>query len=130
MMSASAKVSSNGLSQGVSSQAPPMEFALATLGVLGLIVLVLVLIARAYPGSGADLLDWKPTRSPELEAQLEVDDVQQMIDAQNEYRRKRGAEELTGEQVSEWAREDEELRERARQGHERRLRELEDELGV
>jgi hypothetical protein len=32
--------------------------------------------------------------------------------------------------VSEWAREDEELRERARQGHERRLRELEDELGV
>ena len=107
-----------------------MEFALATLGVLGLIVLVLVLIARAYPGSGADLLDWKPTRSPELEAQLEVDDVQQMIDAQNEYRRKRGAEELTGEQASEWAREDEELRERARQGHERRLRELEDELGV
>jgi hypothetical protein len=69
-----------------------MEFALATLGVLGLIVLVLVLIARAYPGSGADLLDWKPTRSPELEAQLEVDDVQQMIEAQNEYRRKRGAE--------------------------------------
>jgi hypothetical protein len=107
-----------------------MEFALATLGVLGLIVLALVLIARAYPGSGADLLDWKPTRSPELEAQLEIDDVQQMIDAQNEYRRKRGAEELTGEQVSEWAREDEELRERARQGHEKRLRELEDELGV
>jgi hypothetical protein len=107
-----------------------MEFALATLGVLGLIVLVLVLIARAYPGSGADLLDWKPTRSPELEAQLEVDDVQQMIEAQNEYRRKRGEEELTGEQVSEWAREDEELRERARQGHESRLRELEDEMGV
>ena len=107
-----------------------MEFMLATLGMIGVIVLLLVLLARAYPGSGADLLDWKPTRSPELEAQLEIDDVQQMIEAQNEYRRRRGAEDLTPEQVSEWAREDEELRERARQGHERRLRELEDELGV
>ena len=103
---------------------------LATLGMIGVIVLLLVPLARAYPGSGADLLDWKPTRSPELEAQLEIDDVQQMIEAQNEYRRRRGAEDLTPEQVSEWAREDEELREKARQGHERRLRELEDELGV
>jgi len=107
-----------------------MEFMLATLGMIGVIVLLLVLLARAYPGSGADLLDWKPTRSPELEAQLEIDDVQQMIEAQNEYRRRRGADDLTPEQVSEWAREDEELREKARQGHERRLRELEDELGV
>jgi hypothetical protein len=115
--------------QGLSSH-HPVEFMLATLGMIGLIVLLLVLLARAYPGSGADLLDWKPTRSPELEAQLEIDDVQQMIEAQNEYRRRRGAEELTPEQVSEWAREDEELRERNRQGHERRLRELEDELGV
>jgi hypothetical protein len=107
-----------------------MEFMLATLGMIGVIVLVLVLLARAYPGSGADLVDWRPTRSPELEAQLEIDDVQQMIEAQNEYRRKRGAEQLTPEQVSEWAREDEELREKNRQSHERRLRELEDELGV
>jgi hypothetical protein len=52
-----------------------MEFMLATLGMIGLIVLLLVLLARAYPGSGADLLDWKPTRSPEVEAQLEIDDV-------------------------------------------------------
>jgi hypothetical protein len=107
-----------------------MEFMLATLGMIGVIVLLLVLLARAYPGSGADLLDWKPTRSPEVEAQLEIDDVQQMIEAQNEYRRRRGAEDLTPEQVSEWAREDEALREKAREGHERRLRELEDELGV
>ena len=58
---------------------------------IALIVLVLVLLARAYPGSGADLVDWKPTRSFEDEAQLEVDDVQQMIEAQNEMRRRRGA---------------------------------------
>ena len=52
-----------------------MEFVLVTLGMVGLIVLCLVLLARAYPGSGADLVDWKPTRSHEVEAQLEVDDV-------------------------------------------------------
>jgi hypothetical protein len=107
-----------------------MEFFLATMGLIGLIVLLLVLLARAYPGSGADLLDWKPTRSPELEAQLEVDDVQQMIEAQNEYRRRRGEDDLTEEQVHEWATEDEQLRERARRGQEERLRDLEDELGV
>jgi hypothetical protein len=107
-----------------------MEFMFATLGMIGLIVLLLVLLARAYPGSGADLLDWKPTRSPEVEAQLEIDDVQQMIDAQNEYRRRRGAEDLTESDVEEWAKEDEKIRERGRRAHEQRLRDLEDELGV
>jgi len=102
----------------------------ATLGMIGLIVLLLVLLARAYPGSGADLVDWKPTRSPELEAQLEIDDVQQMIDAQNEYRRRRGAEELTEEQVHEWATEDEKVRTQARDAYEKQLRDLEDELGA
>ncbi|MGH2990595.1 MAG: hypothetical protein ACRDMA_12170 [Solirubrobacterales bacterium] len=107
-----------------------MEFMFASVGMIGLIVLVLVLLARAYPGSGADLVDWKPTRSPEVEAQLEIDDVQQMIDAQNEYRRRRGAEELTEDQVQEWATEDERVRTQARDAHEKRLRDLEDELGV
>jgi hypothetical protein len=101
-----------------------------TLGMIGLIVLVLVLLARAYPGSGADLVDWKPTRSFEDEARLEMEDVQQMIDAQNEYRRKRGAEELTGEQVDRWVEEDEAVRERARPEMQRKLDDLEDELGA
>ncbi|MGH2961192.1 MAG: hypothetical protein ACRDL3_03220 [Solirubrobacterales bacterium] len=107
-----------------------MEFMFASVGMIGLIVLVLVLLARAYPGSGADLVDWKPTRSPEVEAQLEIDDVQQMIDAQNEYRRRRGAEELTEDQVQEWATEDERVRTQARDAYEKRRRDLEDELGV
>src|SRR5687767_12043987 len=101
-----------------------------TLGAIGLIVLCLVLLARAYPGSGADLVDWKPTRSHEVEAQLEVDDVQQMLDAQNEYRRKRGARELTEDDANEMAREDERIRERARRANEAQLDELEDEYGV
>ena len=64
-------------------------------GLVGFIVLVLVLLARAYPGSGADLVDWRPTRSYEDEARLETEDIQQMIEAQNEMRRRRGEPELT-----------------------------------
>ncbi|HEY8001959.1 MAG TPA: hypothetical protein VID76_08490 [Solirubrobacterales bacterium] len=107
-----------------------MGFMFITLGMIGFIVLCLVLLARAYPGSGADLVDWKPTRSHELEAQLEVDDVQQMLDAQNEYRRRRGAPELTEDDANAMAREDEAIRERARRSYEGRLDELEDEFGV
>jgi len=36
------------------------------------------------------VLDWKPTRSPEVEAQNELDDIDQMLAAQNAMRRKRG----------------------------------------
>jgi hypothetical protein len=104
-----------------------VDFVLLTLAMVGFIVLCLVLLARAYPGSGADLVDWRPTRSHEVEAQLEVDDVQQMLDAQNEYRRRRGASELTEADARAMAREDEAVRERARGGAERRL---EDELGA
>jgi hypothetical protein len=107
-----------------------MEFVAISLGMVGLIVLCLVLLARAYPGSGADLVDWKPTRSHEVEAQLEIDDVQQMIEAQNEYRRRRGQADLTEEDANRMAREDEAIRERARQTHDRRLDELEDEYGA
>jgi hypothetical protein len=92
-----------------------MEFILISFGMVALVVVVLVLIARAYPGSGADLLDWKPSRSYEDEAMLELEDVQQMIDAQNAYRRKRGAKELTEADAHAMAREDEEVRRRWRE---------------
>jgi hypothetical protein len=49
--------------------------------------------------SARDYLDWKPTRSPEVEAQNEVDDIEQMIAAQNEMRRRRGAPETTVEEI-------------------------------
>ena len=61
----------------------------------------MVVLARTFQGhSVADLLDWKPTRSPEVEAQNEVDDMQQMIEAQNALRRKRGAKEITEADVA------------------------------
>ena len=75
----------------------PFTFIVA--GGLGALIVVLVLIGLYYPGSGADVLDWKPTRSPEVDAQNEIDDVQQMIDAQNAMRRRRGAPERNEEQI-------------------------------
>jgi hypothetical protein len=104
-----------------------VDFVAISLVMVGLIVLCLVLLARAYPGSGADLVDWKPTRSHEVEAQLEIDDVQQMIEAQNEYRRRRGEAELTEDDAQRMAKEDEAIRDRARQARDRRL---EEEQGV
>jgi hypothetical protein len=89
-----------------------VDFILISLAMVGFIVLCLVLLARAYPGSGADLVDWKPTRSHEVEAQLELDDVAQMIEAQNEYRRKRGEADLTEDDAEQMAREDNAVRER------------------
>lgn len=66
--------------------------------IVGIVVLAgvgVVLLGVFYPGSGADQLDWKPTRSPEVEARNEVDDLDQMTEAVNAKRRARGAGELT-----------------------------------
>src|SRR5258705_13931007 len=92
-----------------------MVFIALTLGLLVLLFLIMVALARAFEGhSVADLIDWKPTRSPEVEAQNEVDDVRQMIEAQNVYRRRRGAKEITEEDVERQAREDQAIRARGR----------------
>jgi hypothetical protein len=92
-----------------------MVFIALTLGLLVLLFVIMVVLARTFQGhSVADLLDWKPTRSPEVEAQNEVDDVQQMIDAQNALRRKRGAKEITEADVERQAREDQAIRARGR----------------
>lgn len=92
-----------------------MTFVLLTLGLLALLFVIMVVLARAFQDhSVADLLDWKPTRSYEVEAQLEIDDVQQMVDAQNELRRKRGAKEITEEDAERMALEDEVVRARGR----------------
>jgi len=58
-------------------------------------VLIFLAIGKWYPGSGADQIDWRPTRSIEDEVQLELDDVDQMLEAQNERRRASGRAELT-----------------------------------
>jgi hypothetical protein len=53
--------------------------------------------------SALDILDWKPTRSPVVEAENELDDIDQMIEAQNEIRRRLGRPERTLSDIeSEW----------------------------
>ena len=91
-----------------------MLYILGTLGLLAFMIGVLVLVGRHYPGTNAELIDWKPTRSPEVEAQNEIDDVRQMMDAQNEMRRRRGAPEMTEAELQEKVAEDERLRLRGR----------------
>lgn len=105
-----------------------MGFVLLTLGMVAFIVLILVLLGRAYPGSGADLLDWKPTRDIGTEVQLEQDDIKQMIAAQNEYRRRRGAAEITELDAERMAAEDNRVRNRSRGMDEGTLAEVEREL--
>jgi hypothetical protein len=95
-----------------------MWFVLGTVGMVLLIVGVLFLIDHFYTGSNADLLDWKPTRSAEVEVQNEIDDVQQMLEAQNEMRRRRGAPERNERELREEveAEELEQLRQRRGSG--------------
>ena len=77
-----------------------MLFVLGTIGIVLFIVGVVVLVGRAYPGTGAELVHWEPTRSPEVEAQNEIDDVAQMLEAQNERRRRRGLPDRTEEEIA------------------------------
>jgi hypothetical protein len=97
---------------------PVDEFAVFVL--FGFLVAfgVFLALGRWYPGSGAEQVDWRPTRSPEVEAELELDDVDQMLEAQNARRRASGRPERTEEdiraQVAEDERWREELRRRAR----------------
>lgn len=92
-----------------------MGFVLGTVGVLAFMVGVLLVVGHFYEGQESDLVDWKLTRSPEVEAQNEIDDLRQMLEAQNEMRRRRGAPEIDGEKLREEV-EEEEL-ERLRRGN-------------
>ena len=66
---------------------------------LALLLLVFLAIGKWYPGTGADVLDWQPTRSYEDEIRLEIEDIDEMLEASNERRRRTGRPELTEDQV-------------------------------
>ena len=69
-------------------------------GIFVFMILFILALGVFYPGSGAKQLRWKPTRSDEQEAENEVDDVAQMLEATNERRRRRGAAPLTEEGIT------------------------------
>ena len=85
------------------------------LGGLVVVVGILFALGKYYPGSGAEQVDWRPTRSPELEAELELDDVDQMLEAQNERRRATGRPEITEADAQAWVDDDERLRRELRE---------------
>jgi acyl-CoA reductase-like NAD-dependent aldehyde dehydrogenase len=74
-------------------------FAVIMLGIVGGLIAALVLLGLLHPRTGAQTLDWKPTRSVETEIQNEIDDLDQMLEAANARRRRRGEPELTEETV-------------------------------
>ena len=84
-------------------------------GTLAFFVVFVLLLGMFSKRSAIDILDWKPTRSPEVEAQNDIDDVQQMIDAQNAIRRRRGLPDRDEEEIAASVRRHrEELADRAR----------------
>jgi hypothetical protein len=90
------------------------EFAWLVTGGLIVTILIFLAIGKWYPGSGADQVDWHPTRSIEQEIELELDDVDQMIEANNERRRASGRPEIDEESLrAEVAAEERRLRERS-----------------
>ena len=93
-----------------------MLLLLGTVAVLFFVVGVVVVVGHFYPGDDAELIDWFPTRSPEVEVQNEIDDVRQMLEAQNEMRRRRGAQELTERDIEARVIEDERWKSRMHRG--------------
>jgi hypothetical protein len=89
-------------------------FVWVMVGLFALLLVFIILLGLFYPGTGADQLDWKPTRSPELEAQNEIDDLDEMLTATNQKRRARGLEPLTEDAMHARVREDRALRESLR----------------
>jgi hypothetical protein len=96
------------------------EFAVFVLCGFIVVLGIFLALGKWYPGSGAEQVHWRPTRSPEMEAQLELDDVEQMLEAQNARRRASGRRELTEDDVRAQVAEDERLREKLRRRAARR----------
>jgi len=65
------------------------------LGLVAALLIFVLLLGRYHPRSGNDVLRWQTTRTPEQEVQNEIDDLDQMLEAANARRRRRGDAELT-----------------------------------
>jgi hypothetical protein len=75
-------------------------FLAMVLGLPAVIVTIALLAAHLHKEGYAELLDWKPTRSPQREVELELGELDQMLAAQNRYRLERGAPTRSLEEVS------------------------------
>jgi hypothetical protein len=99
-------------------------FSWVMIGIFAAFLGGILLLGLYSPRSGADVLDWRPTRSPEAESENEVDDIAQLLEASNALRRRRGAAERTEDEVADAVHADQrELDRRARE-YRRRKAEL------
>jgi len=69
--------------------------ALIIVGGLGGLVVAMLLLGWSGPGHGPEAADWHPAQSAQNRAQDEADDLEQMLEAANRRRRRRGEAELT-----------------------------------
>jgi hypothetical protein len=92
-------------------------FVVIMVGLVGGLLVALILLGLFYPGSGADQVNWRPTRSVETEVQNEIDDFDQMLEAANAKRRARGAQELTQEHMHERVAEDRRIADEQREAY-------------
>jgi hypothetical protein len=80
-----------------------LYFLAMVLGLPAVILSIALLAGYLHEDGYSELLDWKPTRSPQREVELELGELDQMLAAQNRYRRKRGAPTRSLEDVSQQA---------------------------
>src|SRR3954452_18261197 len=66
---------------------------------MALLIVWIIALGLWHPKTGGDVLQWKPTRSAEVEVQNDIDDVAQMIAAQNELRARHGKGQRSGDDV-------------------------------
>jgi hypothetical protein len=76
-------------------------FLVIVLGWPATLLFLAILTGHFYGSDYRELLDWKPTRSPAREAELERHELEQMLAALNKYRRQRGAPERSPKEVVE-----------------------------
>ncbi len=78
-----------------------MDLVIMFFGGVAVVAVVLVLLARMHPGSGADLLDWDPSKRFEARYAAEFEDAEQMLEMHNQRRRRSGLPEQTEDEFRE-----------------------------
>ena len=65
-------------------------------GFVGIFVVFILLLGAYHPRQGLQIVG-RSLRNPAADAEIEAADIEQMIEAQNELRRRRGAPEISDE---------------------------------
>ena len=75
------------------------DFGLLVFGRFVVVLGIFLAIGKWYPGSGAEQVHWRPRAPSRTRHSSELDDLDQMLEAQNERRRASGRAEITEDSV-------------------------------